>query len=291
MLLERTRYLRPRLRSKGLSLEIRCKANALPLKSLLFATAYVNKYSLKQKYSNASLYSSRLNSQVSRISSIINALNLHAKNTKSQYVHAPQHPNPDNSGIASNPDDPDMHSKSMEFMINSYVELFYNVGKDERKGYIESFNRSRHTKIKPERNLLVLPALMAELKMPKKEVSSAIFRSLYKMPFKVLHDSSKSALHVALFEQNIAIRTIPYGTVESFSQSMQMLEGKIKDIESGVIKPQEDEDSKANFIDEATRFSNDTEINIIDIISEKVGTENAILTRLHRMMRRASTNY
>lgn len=258
----------------------------LPLKSLLFATAYANKHAIKHRNSNISLYSGRLNSQISRISSIINVLNAHSKGQKH---HQQFHGEPQSPG--SDPDDPDMHSKSIETATNTYVDLFYSVGKEERKSYIESFNSARKTKIKPERNLLVLPALMAELKMPKAEVSSAIFRSLYKMPFKILHESSKAALHVALFEQNIAIRTIPYGTVESFSKSMQMLETKIKDVENGVIQPQEDEDTKANFIDEAAKFSKDTEINIVDIISEKVGTENAMLTRLNRIMRRVNTNY
>ncbi len=262
MLLEKTRS-RPRLRGKGLSLEIRCKANILPLKSLLYVIAHANKYVVKPKNSNASLYVHRLTAQMREIGAMANTLN--------------------GSGDI-NPDD---HSSGIESAINAYVNLFYTATKDERKSYIESFNNGKKTKIKPERNLLIVPALMAELNQSKEEVSKGLFYYLYKMPFKILYDSSKSALHVALLEQNMAIRTVPYDTMEKFSQSMSKLESRIKSVEKGNIMPQDDEDTKADFIEKAIEFSKVTEINIIDLISERVGTESAIRTRMHRIMRRA----
>ena len=76
---------------------------------------------------------------------------------------------------------------------------------------------------------------MAELKLPKEDASKGLFYSLYKMPFKVLFESSKSALHVALLEQNMAIRTVPYDTVESFSKSLSKLETRMNAIGKGTI--------------------------------------------------------
>ncbi|MGI0100604.1 MAG: hypothetical protein ACREBH_02710 [Candidatus Micrarchaeaceae archaeon] len=261
--MEKTRSSRPRLRSRGLSLEIRCRANLLPLKALFLAIGTANKRIVKPRNSNASLYAHKLASHVRDLNTIANRL----------------------KGSADV--DPDSNSNGMESAVKTYVDLFYTISKEERKGYIDSFSKGRKSKLKLERNLLIIPAMMAELKMPKEDVAKGLFYSLYKMPFKVLYDSSKSALQVALFEQNMAIRTVPYDTIESFSKSMSKLEKRIKGVEKGEISPSGDEDVKADFIDKTLEFSRATEINIADLIAEKVGTDAAVRTRMHRIMRRA----
>lgn len=276
MLLEKTRSIRPRFRNKGLSLEIRCKANLLPMKSMVYALSHAKLKLCRPRNSNASLYAHKLSSQTRDLGYMIDSL------------RAPPKPDaPPIPGHPQNPDDPDLHSKMINSAITTYVDLFYTINKEERKSYIESFNGERKNKIKPERNLLIIPALMAELNQPREEISESLFCKLYSMPFKVLHDSSKSALHVGILEQNMAIKSVPYETVEKFSKSMSRLEARIKSIEKGEINPQEDEDIKADFIERASDFSKKTEINIIDLISERVGTEAATLTRMHRLVRRA----
>ncbi len=278
MLLEKTRSIRPRLRSRGLSLEIRYRANTLPFKALLYAIAHANKYVCKPRNSNAALYAHKLNANMRDLSTMTTALNFSA--SQSNQLPLPQVP-------SANPENPDVHSKMIESSLNTYVDLFYTISKDERKEYIELFNTKRKVKIKPESNLLLVPAIMAELKQSKEDVIKGLYYSLYKLPFKILYESSKSALHVALLEQNMAIKSVPYDTVERFSKSMTRLESRIKAIEKGNIKPQEDEDVKAYFIDRAIEFSRTTEVNIADLISERVGTESAIRTRMHRIMRRS----
>lgn len=259
--LEKTKS-RPRLRSRGISVEIRCKSNIMPLKSLLYAMAYAIKYVVRPKNSNATLF--------------VHKLVVHTKNLNSMAT----------SLKGSAEIDPKTHSQGIQSAVNAYVDLFYNASRDERKFFIEEFNKRVKTKVRMERNLLVLPALVAELKLPKDEVSKKLFYSLYKMPLKILFDSSKTALHVALLEQNMAISTVPYDTVEKFSKSMSKLESRIKSVEKGEIDPDEDEDVKADFIEKAVEFSKATEINIADLISEKVGTDSAISARMHRIMRR-----
>lgn len=278
MLLEKTRSIRPRIKSKGLSLEIRCRANILPLKSLLYATAHARQNVCKPRNSNASLYAHKLTSQMRNLSYMINSLNFSGKPPKQPQ----QQPEP-----GANPENPKEHSKGIESSVNTYVDLFYSVSKDERKTYMDSFNKRKSSKIKPERNLLIIPALMAELKQPKEDVSKGLFYALYKMPFKILYDSSKSALHVALLEQNMAIKSVPYETVERFSKSMTRLETRMRSIEKGLVNPHEDEEVKADFIEKAIEFSRTTDINIADLIAEKVGTESAIHARLQRIMRKA----
>jgi len=268
-LIEKARPIRARLRSKGLSLEIRSRANMRPLLSLIYALAHANKNIAKSRNSNESLYAHKLVMQVRDLSSMATSL----KNSND--VH------------------PNEHSKGLEAATSAYVEMFYALNKEERKKYIDSIIHqfgSRKSKIKHDRNLLIIPALMAELKQPKEDVVQGLYRNLYVMPFKLLIDSSKSALHVALFEQGIAIRTVQYETVERFSKSMQRLEERMKAVQSGELDPDEDpendEDIKANFIERAAQFSKSSDINVMDIISEKVRTDSAIRAALQRIIRK-----
>lgn len=274
--MEKSKSIRSKVRSKGLSLEIRYKANILPMKSMVYALSHAKLKLCKSRNSNASLYAQRLTSQARDLSYMIDSLRSSVKP-----VQLPQ-PRP-----PSNPEDPDEHSNAINSAVSTYVDTFYMISKEERKNYIESFNLSKRQKIKAERNLLIIPALMAELNQPKDDVSSTLFCKLYNMPFKVLYESSKSALHIGILEQNMAIKSVPYEVIEKFSKSMSRLETRMKNIDKGAINPQEDEEIKADFIERASDFSKSTEINILDLISERVGTESAILTRMHRLIRRA----
>ncbi len=217
--MEKTR-LRPRLRSKGLSLEIRSKANAIPLKSLIYAIKHATLKLSKKRNSNSSLYSYRLATHARELSRMV-----------------------DNLKLSSNID-PEAHSKIIRASARLYVDLFYALSQDERKVYIQSFS-GKSTRIRPESNLLMIPALMAEFNQPKEEVAQTLHYALYRMPFRILYDSSKSALHLALLEQNMAIKSVPYEVVEQFSQSMAGLGSTMKAIEGGSINPNDDEDAKA----------------------------------------------
>ncbi len=277
ILLERTKTSRPKIKSKGLALEIRCKANILPLKAILYAIAHARQKACKPKNSNSTLYVPRLTAQMREIASSIDALNAHSNQPMRLAQSEPQ----------ADPDDPEANSSSIESSIRTYVDFFYTISKAERKEYIETFGNPR-ARVGAERNLLLIPALMAEMNQPKEEVSRGLFWHLYRMPFKALYDSSKSALHVGNLLNNMAIRSVQYDTIDSFSKSMSRLEARIKTIEKGTIRPMEDERLKAEFIERAIGFSKITDINVIDIMSHKVGTESAIRARMQRMIRKAT---
>jgi len=229
---------------------------------MLYAISHALLKVRKAKKSNATLYTHRLNTQLRELDKMVNNLKLSADL------------------------DPDIHSRSIQSSLRLYVDLFYALSRDERKAYIQQFS-GKSGKIKPERNLLLIPAIMAEFDQPKDDVSKTLYYSLYRMPFKIFYDSSKDALHLALLEQNMAIKSVPYDTIEDFSQSMAGLSARMKAIETGTINPHDDEDMKASFVEKAIDFSAATEINVVDIISERVGTESARLARMHRLMRRA----
>ena len=251
ILLERTKTSRPRIKSRGLALEIRCKANILPLKAMLYAIAHARQKACKPRNSNSTLYVPRLTAQMRELAASIDALNAHAR---AAHAASPV-------GTAIDPDDPNAHSSGIESSIRTYVDFFYTISKAERKEYMQAFGNPR-ARIGAERNLLLIPALMAELDQPKEEVSRGLFWHLYRMPFKVLYDSSKSALHVGNLLNNMAIRSVEYGTIDNFSKSMSRLDARIKAIEKGQVRPQEDERLKAEFIDRAIGFSKITDINV-----------------------------
>ena len=260
--MEKLKSIRPRLRSRGRSLEIRCRANLLPFKSIKYALQHAKLKLHGTRKSNANLYVQKLQSKLKELDGTMDSFR-------------------DSVDI-----DPDRHSGELKSALDLYVELFYCISREERRQYINSFNATRYGGIIPQRNLLIIPALMAELNEPEQELSRALFCKLYCMPFKVLHESSKSALHVGILEQNMAIISVPYKNVERFSNSMSRLESRIKTIDEGSINPHEDEDLKADFIEKAAEFSNDTKIDIMDLISERVGTQSAMLSRMHRIIRR-----
>ena len=180
--------------------------------SLIYAFQHARKHVIKQRNSNTSLYAHRLAAQIRDLGAVSTAL----KGSSDL--------NP--SDIADN----------IKASIKTYVDLFYSINKDERKEYLALFNGGKKTKIKPERNLLIIPALMAELKQPKDEISQALFYSLYRMPFKVLDDSRRSAFSIALLKRNMAITSVSSDIIDKFAKSMVKFESRMKMIEGGVHK-------------------------------------------------------
>ena len=253
----------PRLKIKGLSLEIRCLANRRPLMSLLYAFQHARKHVIRYKNSNTSLYAHKLTAQIRDLGATATDLK------------------------GSNDINPNDLSDSINSSIKTYVDLFYNINKDERKEYLALFNNGKKSKIKPERNLLIIPALMAELKQPKEEIAQALFYSLYRMPFKILDDSRRSAFSIALLKRNMAITSVSSDVIDKFAKSMVKFESRMKAIEGGEIDPPDDEDIKEDFIEKAIELSRTSEINIVDLVAEKVGTEGTTRMRMNRIIRRA----
>ncbi len=260
--LEKTRTPRSRSRTRTrFQTEIRCRANALPFKAILYAIAHAKQKVCRKRNTNATLFAPRLISHMRELSTAID-------------------------GLKALDPSPSSDPSALRTAVSTYVNLFYSLSKDERKRYIDALS-GKHTKLKPEKNLLVIPALGAELRMPKDEVVGILYGSLYRMPFKIFHDSCKSALQVAMLEQSMAIKSMSTDTIEKFSRSMSKIESRMKSIENGHIMPTGDEEAKADFIESAIEFSNATDINVAGLISEKVGTENAIRARMQRLIRKA----
>ena len=239
-------------------------ANLLPLRSLIYALSYT-KYKVGM-VDHIGAYARRLAPQVRILNSVAKSLG------------------------TANEINPDSLYRSIEGSVTPYVEMFYALEKEKREAYLNSLDGYAKPKhIRPEQNLLLVPALMAERGIPKEEVVSGLSRALYKAPFKALYDSSKAALHIALLEESMAIKKVPDRMLKDFSGSLTMLKSVIERIEEGEIEPHEDEKVKRRFISEAVAFSEASDVWVADFICERLNTRKVNLARVHMMARRAQS--
>jgi hypothetical protein len=237
-------------------------ANILPVRSMIYALSYT-KYKIG--------LADHLGPYARGFASQIRSLNSLAKTLKSETEV-----------------EPGAYYRQIEGAVASYVDLFYAIGKEKRKAYLgtlDGFARPRH--IKPEQNLLLIPAVLADRRVPKEEVARELTRSLYKAPFKALYDSSKSALHILELERSMAIRRVPEHMLDGFSRSMERFGSRIAKIESGAIEPMEDERAKGRFVLDAIEFSDSSGVWVADFICEKLITREVELKKVHMLARRA----
>jgi hypothetical protein len=271
--LERTRT--PSLKSalRPISVEIRSRANLLPFKALIYVMSIAvlksprsSKVRLREHYRDLSNSMKVLNSYASRL-----------------YTAAD--PNPSQPGAGSEPD-PYSMTDTLRAAVDSYVALFYSMNTTERTAYIKSMSSVKH-RVKRESNMLFIPAIFGEAGEDQKAVKAGLFKHLYSMSFKMLYNTSKSGLRLMLLQNGMAIKSINYETVHEFSKLVSMLDARILEIGEGKISPIKDEELKTEFIDQAVKMSKETDINIAEIISDKVRTESHIMREAQRLMRRA----
>ncbi len=172
--------------------------------------------------------------------------------------------------------------------VNNYVNLFYSMSDNERSNYIGT--ASAHvlsSTIKPEKNLLLVPALMASAGKPKRTAISNIEIALYKKPFKLLYDASSSALQVMRFRQRTAIEHFPEAATADFTRSLAKLDSRIRSMEHGRINPESDESLKRAFIQSTIEFSTLHGAGALDAISEKLETRRVKSSRMRMLIRKA----
>jgi hypothetical protein len=267
--LERSRI--PSLKSalRPLSLEIRTRANLLPFKALIYVTTYAVLKSPKSS-------KARLRENYKNLSNSIRVLNVYASRLYGAADPNPSQPEPD----------ADSMTDTLKAAVDNYVSLFYSMNTNERSTYVRSMSGVRH-RVKQESNMLFIPAILGEAGEEQKVVKAGLFKHLYSMPFKMLYNTSKSGLRLMLLQNGMAIKSINYETVHEFSKSVSMLDARILEIENGKINPAKDEALKGYFIDQAVKMSKETDINVVEIISDRVRTESQITKEAQRLVRRA----
>ncbi|MFI5412488.1 MAG: hypothetical protein ACHQX1_01200 [Candidatus Micrarchaeales archaeon] len=243
--------------SKTLSLAIRCGANLLPVKGLLYAMAHAksSRHVTGSSKSGAAETQRKLAKYMKELATLATDLQSMKEVSGSElYRH-------------------------IRLATISYVDLFYSLEGKERDLYLTSCVGHHGKKIENENNLLLIPAIMASRGEPKSHVTSFLVNNIYKIPFRVLYHSSKAAIHIELLQQAMGLKNAPDSIMKRFSETLTGVESIMQSIEEGEIKPEEDEVMKQDFVEEAVTLSQSTDMKIADFISEKI-MPNAFTDRM-----------
>ena len=245
--------------------EIRCRANLMPFRSLLYATSFAM---LKAPKRNGA----RTAPAIAMLSDSMKVLNIHATRL---YEHS----------------DPDPYSMAdaLKNGIGAYVDLFYAMNPEQVRNYMNVVGKSKF-RIRINNNLLYIPAMMSEIGEDAKIVKDALYNHIYAMPFKMLYSSSRAALSILLLERGMAVSEVSYDSINRFSAYVASMDARIQEISNGKINPISDEELKSEFISHAVSISEETDINVAEIISQKVRTDRHVMSELGGLVRKASAD-
>ncbi len=248
---------RDRTALKTLSLAIRCGANLLPVKGMLYAMSHAK----ASRYVTGS-QKQEVHASLQRMGRYIRELSLLASDLQRMR---------EVSGTTFH--------RQLRLATISYVNVFYSMDNAKRDSYLEScVGHSR--KIENEQNLLLIPAIMASRGEPKNDVIQFLSNNIYKIPFRVLYHSSKAAVHIELLEQAMGIKAAPEEEqMRDFSSTLGKLERRMQEIQEGGIKPEVDEALKQEFVEEAVDLSQTSEMKVAEFIGERV-MPNAFTDRI-----------
>ncbi len=252
--------------SRITSLEIRSRSNALPVKSLIYAISHaLNDPNIKREVSNNGIShrASTLSRHISRLCRISDALC--------------------RAGVVN----PDAMYSTLRAATTSYVNFFYSMKQSTLNGFIEQFYLTDVCRrVRPENNLLVMPALMATKKDNRRKVSAHILNNLYRMPINFVYKNSKAAMHVELLEQSLSAKSISDSDLDRFSDSLKRLDLLVESIKNGNVNPTADEDVKEHFIDLIVNMSHGSDIGIADFINEKLSQNTTGIDSAKRIIRK-----
>lgn len=243
--------------SRTLSLAIRCGANLLPVKGLLYAMAHASSSRHVTNSSKASGAGTvrKMSKTAKELAGLATDLQKMREVTGSDLY------------------------RQIKGATTAYVDLFYSMDTKERDMYLTSCFRHHSKKITDEQNLLLIPAIMASRGEPKSSVTTFLTNAIYRIPFRVLYHSSKAAVHIELLEEAMGIKNSPDKAMQRFSEHLSRMDMRMQAIEDGTIRPEGDEALKEEFTNEAVLLSQSTDMKIADFISEKI-MPNAFTDRL-----------
>jgi hypothetical protein len=187
--------------------------------------------------------------------------------------------------------DPDPYSMAdaLKKGISAYVDLFYSMTPEQVRNYMNTVGKSKF-RVKINNNLLYIPAMMSEIGEDANVVKDTLYNHIYAMPFKMLYSSSRAALSILLLERGMAVNDVSYDLINQFSAYVANMDARIQEISKGKINPISDEELKAEFIGHAVSISEETDINVAEIISQKVRTDRHVMSELGGLVRKASAD-
>lgn len=155
--------------------------------------------------------------------------------------------------------------------ITAYVSLFYDANPSELDMYMAKCKASgAGRKLKPDQNMLLIPAMMASKDQPKSAAVNMLLAGVYKKPFKALYDSSKASLHMEFFKRSLAIANTTNQSLESFSKTLDRMSLLLKGIDAYDIHPEEDDAKKEEFMEQLLKLNDETGVDTLGLLEEKL---------------------
>ncbi len=155
--------------------------------------------------------------------------------------------------------------------VTAYVNLFYDANASELDMYVAKCKASTMgKKLKPEQNMLLIPAMMASRGEPKSTAIGMLLAGVYKKPFKALYDSSRASLHMEFFKRSLAMANATDQSLESFSQTLDRMSTLLKSIDANDLHPAEDERRKEEFMEELLKLNDTTGVDTLSLLEEKL---------------------
>ena len=190
------------------------------------------------------------------------------------------------SGYNDDKDDPSELLGTITSATRSYVNLFYAMQRRHRQAYIERHYDGIGRRVKPESNLLLMPAIMAQDGERRSQAYSTIINGLYSMPARFLYTKSKAALKVELLQQGMGLKGAKDSALSRLSLSMERIQAQIDRIASGEINPENDEMVKELFVKEVVAVSEAEDMSIAEFVSDRLSNGSISFRTALRMVRK-----
>ena len=244
--------------------QIRRRANLLPIKGMLYAISHaIADQSVK---SDAKSGSSRRR---------INGISKHFSK-----LHF----------LASGYDDDISPSEMLAILTSasrSYVNLFYSMKGSNRSSYIARHSNSPAGRsVSPERNLLLIPAIMASRRERRSLAYSTIIKGLYSMPARFLYNRAAAAMKLEAMQQGLGLKGAKDSALSRLSLSMSQMESMISRMLAGGANPESDEMIKELFVNEVVAISESEDMGLAEFISDKLSNGNISFRTALRMVRK-----
>lgn len=244
-------------RERTASLSIRCKVNGLPVKAILYALLYVMS---KGEHSRKAQQSGTLTKAKDSIRV------LRAVNTKLR---------------ANDELDPvEMHD-ILDITASSYVSFYYSLESAIRADILED----DYGRMPKDENILTMPALMMMRNAPKGKVVHIIRTNLYRKPLVFLRKAIVASRKMETLRASMSLKKSTDFTSDRLSYSFDAVEELIGRVDTGLVKPKEDEEAKARLIDDLVGLSERYDAHTLQYIKSKLDETSFNLSTAQRVIR------
>ncbi len=261
-MLMKTKDSKLRMSHKRETLEIRCRVNLLPAKSLLYALSYVNGRAQQSKNSQEMILN------MGRARRSVRVLNNVVDRLRSNRELDPK----------------EMHD-IISIASSAYVNLYYSMDANVMKGILDEYGVSWKSRLPKEANLITMPAIMFNRNEAKNKVISNIKRSIYKKPFWFLYSAIESSKRIETLQISMALKKPTDYGMNKLAYSISALGRKVGEIEKGIIKPDDDEALKVEILNGLFAISELHNIHTISYINWKLDETSFSIKAAQRVSR------